>query len=72
MSTVAEIEEALPLLTSEDLDRVEAALQRARASQGKTAAANPRLEAFYALKDSLALTDESVAEWKAAIQDSRR
>jgi hypothetical protein len=69
MSTVAEIEEALPGLTFQDLDRVEAALRRARAS--KAVASNPRLVALENLQRRLALDDHKVAQWKAAIQDAR-
>ncbi|MEO6787277.1 MAG: hypothetical protein ABI318_14185 [Chthoniobacteraceae bacterium] len=74
MSTVTEIEAALPALSAEDLRRVEEAVHRVQEQNAKPnpAEAERRLQAFRALQKSLALDDRKVAEWIAMVRDSRR
>ena len=74
MSTVTEIEAALPALSAEDLRRVEEAVHRVQEQKTKPnpAEVERRLNAFRALQKSLALDDRKVAEWIAMVRDSRR
>ena len=74
MSTVTEIEAALPTLSSEDLRLVEAAVHRAQRQQGTTSAtkSNPRLRALDVLQTRLALDARKAETWIAEVQDARR
>ena len=74
MSTVTEIEAALPALSAEDLRRVEEAVHRVQEQNTKPnpAEVERRLQAFRALQKSLALDDRKVAAWIAMVRDSRR
>jgi vacuolar-type H+-ATPase subunit E/Vma4 len=74
MSTVTEIEAALPTLSAEELRHVEKAVHRTQQQQSKPdpAEVERRLQAFRALQKSLALDSRKVAEWIATVRDSRR
>ena len=74
MSTVTEIEAALPTLSVEELRHVEKAVHRAQEQKAKPdpAEVERRLRALDALQKSLALDDRKVAEWIAIVRDSRR
>lgn len=74
MSTVTEIEAALPTLSSEDLRRIGAAVHRAQQQQGTTSTAksNPRLRALDTLQTRLALDAHKAETWIAKVQDARR
>lgn len=74
MSTVAEIEAALPELSAEELRRVEAVLRRlqSRLSEAASAQGNPRLKALDALQARLTLDSEKVDAWVAVVQEARR
>ena len=74
MSTVTEIEAALPALSAEDLRRVEEAVHRVQEQNTKPnpAEVERRLRALDALQKSLALDDRKAAEWIATVRDSRR
>ncbi len=74
MSTVNEIEAALPTLSPDDLRRVEAAVHRARQQQGTSLAreAHPRLRALDALQARLSLDDRKADAWIARVRDARR
>ena len=74
MSTLAEIEEALPKLTSEELLRVEAALRRIQRGQAASPApkGNPRLQALDTLQARLALDAHKAGAWVAAVREARR
>ena len=74
MSTLAEIEEALPKLTSGELLRVEAVLRRIQREQGASPAlkGNPRLRALDALQARLALDSRKADAWVAAVHEARR
>lgn len=74
MSTVTEIEAALPTLSSDDLRRIEAAVHRAQRQQGTTSTAksNPRLRALDALQARLRLDARKAETWIAKVQDARR
>jgi hypothetical protein len=72
MSSVAEIEAALPALTLEGLRQLECALRRIQSERVQSPAANPRLAAFDALQRSLALDDEKARGWEQSIREARR
>ena len=74
MSTVTEIEAALPALSTGELRRVEEAVHRAQEQKARPdpAEVERRLRALDALQKSLALDDRKVAEWIATVRDSRR
>ncbi len=74
MSTLAEIEEALPKLTGEELLRVEAMLHRIQREKTDTQAAkgNPRLQALDALQSRLGLDAHKADAWAAAVREARR
>ena len=74
MSTLAEIEEALPKLTSGELLRVAAVLRRLQREQTASPASkgNPRLRALDALQRRLALDARKADAWVAAVHEARR
>ena len=74
MSTVTEIEAALPALSVEELRRVEEAVHRTQEQKARPdpAEVERRLRALDALQKSLALDDRKAAEWIATVRDSRR
>ena len=74
MSTVTEIEAALPALSAGELRRVEEAVHRAQEQKARPdpAEVERRLRALDALQKSLALDDRKPAEWIATVRDSRR
>ena len=74
MSTLAEIEAALPELSAEELRRVEAVLRRLQSRLSETASVqgNPRLKALDALQARLTLDSEKVDAWVAVVQEARR
>ncbi len=72
MSTLAEIEEALPKLTKEELLRVEALLRRIQRGQAAAPKGNPRLQALDTLQARLALDAHKVEAWVAAVREARR
>lgn len=73
MSTVNEIEAALPALSPDDLRRIEAAVHRAQREQAGTleAQVNPRLRALDTLQTRLALDDRMAKDWIARVRDAR-
>ena len=74
MSTVTEIEAALPALSVEELRLVEEAVHRTQDQKARPdpAEVERRLRALDALQNSLALDDRKVAEWIATVRESRR
>ena len=74
MSTLAEIEEALPKLTGEELLRVEEMLHRIQRGKADspTAKGNPRLQALDALQSRLALDAHKADAWVSAVREARR
>jgi hypothetical protein len=74
MSTVTEIEAALPTLSAEELRRIEAAVHRVQRQQtaASQAKSNPRLRALDALQARLALDAHKAETWIAKVQDARR
>lgn len=72
MSTVAEIEAALPELSPQELHRVEVLLHQLQQRQSTILPKNPRLEALDALQARLALDGQKADAWVAAAKDSRR
>lgn len=74
MSTLAEIEAALPELSAEELRRVEALLHRLqnRPVEAASTPGNPRLKALDALQSRLALDSDKADAWVAVVQEARR
>ncbi len=74
MSTLAEIEAALPELSAEELRRVEALLHRLqnRPVEAASTLGNPRLKALDALQSRLALDSDKADAWVAVVQEARR
>ena len=72
MSTVAEIEAALPELSAEELRRVEALLHRLQSQPSSERKNNPRIDALNALQVRLGLDEQKTAAWEAVARDSRR
>ena len=72
MSTVAEIEAALPELSPEELRRVEVLLHQLQQRQSTALPKNPRLQALDALQARLALDGQKADAWAAVAKDSRR
>ena len=72
MSTVAEIEAALPDLSPQELHRVEVLLHQLQQRQSTALPKKPRLEALDALQVRLALDAQKADAWVAAVKDSRR
>ncbi|HYR58744.1 MAG TPA: hypothetical protein VEO95_08955 [Chthoniobacteraceae bacterium] len=75
MSTVSEIEAALPTLSPEELRRLEAAVHRVQQRQriaASPAKSNPRLHALDVLQGRLALDARKTEAWIATVKDSRR
>ena len=74
MSTITEIEEALPELSAEELRRVETVIRRlqSRLVEAASTAGNPRLRALDALQSRLALDSDKADAWVAVVQEARR
>lgn len=72
MSTLAEIEEALPKLTKEELLRVVALLRRIQRGQAAAREGNPRLQALDTLQARLSLDAQKAEAWAAAVHEARR
>ena len=74
MSTITEIEEALPEHSAEELRRVETVLRRlqSRLVEAASTAGNPRLRALDALQSRLGLDSDKADAWVAVVQEARR